>query len=75
MYDPVANVVKSGYNETEDLLEVRFIATLVPAGSIWFFVVVVLGFFFVSLYYLSVSGHWDLKIYVNSSVRGWGGRL
>ena len=43
---PVADVVKSACDETEGLLEDRFIATLVPAGSICF----CFCFVFVSLY-------------------------
>ena len=38
MCHPVHDVVKSACDETEGLLEVRFVATLVAAGSIRIFV-------------------------------------
>lgn len=42
------NIVKSTYNETQGLLEVRFIASMAPAGAIWFS-------FFVASFLLSGS--------------------
>ena len=48
-------MVKLAYNETQGLLEVRFIASMVPAGAIWFS-------FFVASFLL--SGSFDLKISV-----------
>lgn len=44
----VANMVKSACDETDSLLEVRFVATLVPTGLIWFLLVSSCGFLLLS---------------------------
>ena len=45
---PVAHVVNSACDETEGLLEDRFVATLVPAGSVFSFFVSLYSFLLLS---------------------------
>ena len=62
----VANVVKSAYSEVQDLLEVRFIAILVSAGSIQFM------FLFSYNFLCLCPDPMTLKIYVvPTEVKGW----